>query len=242
MSIDLRTEASSPTARFASLDAVLALIVGVGAVLYPIGFIQLVARVCFGATNDFSTAWLVASLMPPVQVAGQGVRALAGMWWFLIFLSVLLLYLYRWPLDETRSLREYLSAALSTWPVVIIVVVGTAASVITSVVSERSWQAVVGSVIRMVMGLLIAALIVTHRARRAFIQLALVTAVVYIGTSASLVLDASQHHDPGLPHVEVGSYKGWLVAHSDGYWYVLTTSGGLDAIPDQQASSVVITP
>src|SRR5205809_651746 len=103
-------EARNLTSRFASLEGVLAVIIGIGAVIYPIGFIQVVARVGLGATNDYSTAWLVASLMPPVQVVGQGVRALAGMWWFVIFLAVFLIYLNRRPLKETRSFRQYLDA------------------------------------------------------------------------------------------------------------------------------------
>jgi hypothetical protein len=235
-------ETNSPVARFANLDGVLALIVGVGAVLYPIGFIQVVARVGLGATNDFSTAWLVASLMPPVQVAGQGVRALAGMWWFVVFVSVFLLVLYRWPLDETRTLREYVSSALSSRRVVIIVVVSTAVGAASSALFQHNWQAVAGSIISIVMGLTMATLTVTHRARRALIQLGLVTAVFYVGTSASVVLDASRHHDPGLPHVEVGSYKGALVTHADGYWYVLTTSGQLVAVPDDHVTALTIQP
>jgi hypothetical protein len=115
VSFDLKTEASSPTARFVNLDAVLALIVGIGAVLYPIGFIQAVARVGLGATNDFSTAWFVASLMSPGQVAAQGVQALAEMWTFLIFVPVFLVLMTRWRLNEDWTFRHYVSSYASGW-------------------------------------------------------------------------------------------------------------------------------
>src|SRR5438046_2829957 len=109
--------ARSYIARFASLEGVLAVIVGVGAIVYPIGFVQLVGRVGFGATNDFSTAWLVAGLMPPVQVAGEGIGALAGMWFFFLILPIYLL-LEHIPPVETRSLRQYWAAVFSRWRVI----------------------------------------------------------------------------------------------------------------------------
>jgi hypothetical protein len=240
MSIDLKTDAIQPTGRFASLDAVLALIVGVGAVLYPIGFIQVVARVGLGATNDFSTAWLVASLMPPVQVAGQGVEALAGMWTFLIFLPVFLVLLRRWPLNETWSFHHYASAYMAGWRLPILVALTAVLAIVTGL-ARHSWQVGADTVITMAMAQLVLALVLTHRAS-VFINLALFTTVIYVGASASVVLDASQHHNPGLPDVAVGSYQGRLVTHSDGYWYVLTTSGGLVAVPDDHATVVTIQP
>jgi hypothetical protein len=233
------SEAGSLTPRFANLDAVLALIVGVGAVLYPIGFIQLVARVDLGATNDFSTAWLVASLMSPVQVAGQGVRALAGMWWFVILIAVFMLYLYRWPLKETKSFREYWDTYLfAGWRLPIVAAITLVPAAAIGLV-QHSWQSVVSNLILAIMAQLIGALTVTHRARSALMEVALLTAIVYVATSASVILDASQHHDPGLPHVQVGSYNGRLVAHSDGYWYVLTSTGQLVAVPNDPTTVVI---
>ena len=233
-------QARSLIERVASLEGVLAVVVGVGAIIYPIGFIQLVARIGFGATNVFSSAWLAASLMPAVRVAGEGVHALAGLWgMFIIFAASLVIY-RRWQISEHTSLSDYLKVFTARKWVLALVLVILAAGVIVGLVSEHgTWQTAVEGVITFVVAQIYSVLLLTHRARRVVAQFALVTGLFYLSTSINVVLEASAHHDAGLPHVQIGSDDGRLISHSDGYWYILTSSGEIRAVPDSQATAVI---
>jgi hypothetical protein len=240
LGITLSSDTRLATARFSVLETVVTVIVAAGAVVYPIGFGQLVARVDLGSTNDFSTAWLVASLMPPVQVAGQGVLALAQSWPLLFFMVLAGLLASRGGGSETRSLLEFIRSKPWTFYVLILGLYAIGAAAVGLLTHDWEDAAVVG--LGSIAVGLVWILIETRRARRALVQWILVIAVGYVGIAALSVIDVTQSHDPGLPHVDAGGYDGALVAHSDGYWYVLTTSGKLVAVPDTQATVVMITP
>jgi hypothetical protein len=232
------SESRPQTVSLASLEVVAALVVGLGAIVYPIGFIQLVARVGFGTTNDFSTAWLVASLIPPVQVAGQGVKALAELWVGLFIVPVAWLMSSR--LRQAQSFKQAVLTEEAPW-MLISIGVFLAAGVIGLVLIGHSWRHASDVAVGVVELVLLFLLFRTRQSRGAFAHWTIVLAIVYVGIVLISIIVAFYEHDPSLPHVDVGTTSGRLVAHSDRYWYVLTDSGQLVAIPDS-ADTVVVGP
>src|SRR6266550_3314423 len=234
-------DARSYIDRFSSLEGVLAVIVGVGAIVYPIGFVQLVARVGFGSTNDFTTAWHVASLVPAVEVAGYGLQGLASMWLFFLFAPAFLILAKARPLDETRSLGEYLAAMFSSRSLILLYVAAVVGAAGLGYSEHRTWQGTLRTSSLVAMGTFVGMISAVYRSRRALLGVVLMTAIVYLAGSVSAVLTASELHNPRLPHIEVGAQKGWLVSHSEGYWYVLMNTGRLVAVRDDN-TTVIITP
>jgi hypothetical protein len=230
--------ASPQTAPLVTLEVVAAVIVGLGAIVYPIGFIQLVARVGFGSTNDFSTAWLVASLIPPVQVAGQGVKALVGGWPGLVIVPLAWIMTSRQR--QAQSFKQAVLTEIGPWILIIGGVFG-AAGVIGLALIEHSWRHASDVAVGGVEIFLLFFLFLSRQSRGAFAQWTIVLAIGYVSLVLISIIVAYYEHDPLLPHVAVGPYSGTLVAHSDRYWYVLTASGQLVAIPDS-ADTVVVGP
>jgi hypothetical protein len=241
-----------------------AIITAGGAVIYVLGLIGFAVPIYRAFTNDLSTAWYAVSLLPRTVVAGQGVRiwvqyplgvtilALLGLW-----LGPMISPLQSEPVEPGTTILGIdivTLTALSLW--VALMVLGI---VIVGGLKIRMWRkgwkdtrALLEEFIMLllpVVGFIIAVGGTTFGAAQA-LPLAYQILVFFAG-SFLVGLPGAIKRTPPLPEVEITEQpggdttkgnasptRGYLVAHSDGFWHLFDQNKALLSIPDERVLQV----
>lgn len=201
--------------------------------LYAVGYVALAAQIAAAHTADFSTAFYAASLVPDKVILGQGLRAF---WTEPLLVLTFLISVVVWNTDRRPLPFDFVRAALtgferqhykrrSLWRFRI----GLAAFVALLILPEVFLGGPSVSLAPSVTGFLLGYVIVWGRQLgfpRISYHLAAIM-LIAVGMIAHLVLLADLE-EPPLPQVVLqrdggaASVSGRLVAHSHGYWHVLT--------------------
>ncbi len=229
-------QTSTPGGRGAASEVIqsgVALVAALVAVVYPVGYSLLVARLTFSYTHSLAASWYAASLVPPANVLGQvfGIP-------FVLTIGVVVAFLIAEQLPQQKQRiqirRRYGLIALAVSLAVLAVYLAV----------TRDISLVVGIIFGFGAGAAAGLLEGLRRRHRigALTRWAALATMLYVVLTGISLLPSS---DPLLPAVELSGppvTSGRLLAHSDGYWYVFAPDGNLDAVPDGQAGRATIRP
>jgi hypothetical protein len=238
-----------------------AIITAGGAVIYVLGLIGFTVPIYKEFTNDLSTAWYAVSLLPRTVVAGQGVRI-----WVQYPLGVTTLALLSsWlrpiispqraePVDTDATILGIGITTLTALSLLValllfgIVIVGSHKIRMWSKGWKDTRTLLEELIILLlaVVGIIIAVGVLTFGEA---LPLAYKIPAVFAGSFLVGLPDAI-NRTPPLPKVEITKQpgdttkgnssptRGYLVAHSDGYWHLFDQNKTLLAIPDEQVLQV----
>jgi hypothetical protein len=233
---DARTKVSA-TAPVSSglIQAGVALVAALVAVLYPIGYTLLVARLGIAYTHSLTTAWYAASLVPVPNVLGQvfGLPFLLA-----VGTTAVVLVVEQLPRPPWRGrLSRRVKLIVSGIALLVIVV----ASVVTH---DFAFIVGIGTGMATATGSLLLNDLWKGRRISALTRLGALASLLYIALTAISLLPPTDQASV-LPQIELSGVRlggTRLLAHTDGYWYVFTSDGALHAIPDSQAGPATIGP
>jgi len=210
------------------------------AVLYPIGYTLLVARLAISYTHSLTAAWYAASLVPAPNVLGQvfGLPLLLSIG---SATAVLIVEQLPRPPWHGRSLPAWATGTRGLILSVIVVLVAIVVGIIA-----REFALLVGIVAGGATGFVSGWLQELKKARRisALTRWGALGSFLYVLLTVMSLLPPP---DPAsvLPQVDLAGVHiagARLLAHTDGYWYVFGRDGVLHAVPDSQAGQATIRP
>jgi len=217
------------------IQAGVALAAALVAVLYPIGYTLLVARLAITYTHSLPAAWYAASLVPVANVVGQ----VFGLPFLLTVASTAIVLIIE-QLPKPR--RKIQVSRRGTWIAVAVYVLALGAMLAVS----RDVALIAGVVTGTVTGVGFGLLEDLGKRRRipTLTRWGALVGLLYIVLTSISLLPPT---DPSnvLPQVRIGAVSTAgtrLLAHVDGYWYVFTPDGVLHAVPDSQAGAPIIQP
>jgi hypothetical protein len=237
---------------------VLALVTVAGVAVYVAGLVGLAIAIRREFTRDLSTAWYVVALIPRTVVAGQGVRI-----WLVwpVSLAVLLLLT---ALGASMVGRRDLASLIPVMGLVF----GCVLSVLVLRSTRRAqrpmhsaWGARHLAVIAAIAGF-VGSVMVAKGVHEVFVtaidadnlvpdslgRKLIVGAILYIVGGFLVALPGAVVIPDPLPAVriyrgpDVACLEGYLVTHTDGFWYLMVGDAGahkeLQTIPDTKVSEV----
>jgi len=208
-----------------------ALVTVAGATIYVLGLVGLAIPIYRTFTHDMPTTWYAVTLLPKIVVAGQGVR----IW-------------VQWPLVMTAAMLLIIWLLPAVPGIQFLVLVGFL--VYVSVHARRGHKlsrigAFISSGLAGAGGAIVS---VGSVWLEEGVQLEFIMAL-FVG-SFLIGLPMTLAANPPLPKVEIskhagatmegdsGAIKGYLVAHTDGFWHLLVENNQLLSIPDAHVLAV----